>query len=78
MKIKKIEAKPSLSGVYEVTLTPNWFEKLFGIKEKVIQVKNTGATYTFGGGTVYVDREGNRLDNGHWIAKAVDKHRRKW
>lgn len=78
MKIKKIEANPSLFGVYDVTLVPNWFEKFFGVKEQVFQVKDKGATYMFGGGAVYIDREGNELGNGHWIAEAVDKHRRKW
>jgi hypothetical protein len=32
MKIKKIEKK---EGVYFVTFSPNVFQKLFGIKEKV-------------------------------------------
>lgn len=78
MKIKKIETNPSLFGAYDVTLEPNWFEKLFGVKEKVFQVKDTDETYVFGGGNVYIDKEGNKLGNGHWIAEAIDKHRRKW
>jgi hypothetical protein len=78
MKINKIQRKANEYGIYEVTLTPNWLERIFNFKEKVNQYKDTGSTYTFGGGTVYVDRKGRRLDNGHWIAEAIDRYRKSW
>ena len=64
--------------MWEVIVTPSKFEKIFGYKEKTYLVKDTGEVYTFGGGAVYVTKDGDKLSNGHWIAEAIDKHRRKW
>lgn len=76
MKIKEIKRKSN--GIFEVTFTPYWFERLFGVKEKTKEYKRSDATYTFGGGNVYIDKNGNKLDNGNWIGEAIDKFRRKW
>lgn len=78
MKIKEIKLKKDSYCIYQITFTPNWLERLFGFKEKTKEYKDTDATYTFGGGNVYIDKNGNKLSNGNWIGKAIDKHRRKW
>ena len=78
MKIKEISRSTDNYGVFIVTFTPNWLEKLIGIKEKQEQYKDTGAAYTFGGGHVYIDKGCNELGNGHPIASAIDKFRNKW
>lgn len=78
MKIKEIKRKENSYWIYEVTFTPNWLEKLFGVKEKTKEYKDKNATYTFGGGNVYMDKECNELGNGNWIGEAIDKFRRKW
>jgi len=78
MKINKIKRKEDNYGIYEVTLVPNWLERIFNVQEKIKEYKDTGSTYTFGGGAVYVDRQGRRLDNGHWIAEAIDRYRKAW
>ena len=78
MKINKIQRKANEYGIYEVTLTPNWLERIFGVQERVNQYKDSDQTYWLGGGTVYVDRKGRDLDNGHWIGEAIDRYRRSW
>lgn len=78
MKIKEIKLKKDSWGIYEVTFTPNWLERLFGVEEKTKEYKSTGDTYTFGGGGVYLDKKGNRLSNGNWIAKSIDRYKRSW
>lgn len=78
MKIKEIKEKENCYSIYVVTLTPNWFEKLFGVKEKENEYKDTGATYMFGGGRAYIKKNGDDLGNGHWISEAIDKWRRRW
>ena len=81
MKIKEIKEKEdslSFNNIYVVTLTPNWFEKLFGVKEKVCEFKDTGAIYTFGGGHEYIKKNGESLGNRHWISEAIDIWRRRW
>lgn len=78
MKIKEIKLKEDSYWIYEVTFTPNWLERLFGVEEKTKEYKDNDATYTFGGGNVYIDRNGNKLGNRNWIGEAIDKFRRKW
>ena len=78
MKIKEIKRKEDSYRIYEVTFTPNWLEKLFGIKEKTKEYKETNSSYTFGGGNVYIDKKGNQLGNGNWIGKAIDNFNRSW
>jgi len=73
MKIKEIKND---AGVYNVTLIPNWLEKLFGVKEKTVKYKDSGSSYICGGGTIYVKQDGNRTSNGEWIAEEIDKWRR--
>lgn len=78
MKIKEIKLKKDSYCIYQVTFTPNWLEKLFGIKEETKEYKYGDATYTFGGGNVYIDKSGKELGNGNWIGEAIDKFRRSW
>ena len=78
MKIKKIEDDKEKSNVYIVTLIPNWFEKLLGDKETEIKYKDTGDTYSFGGGRVYIDQLGKQLGNHNYIGDALDNWIRRW
>jgi len=75
MKISKIE---KIDYQYRVTLSPNWLERLFGVKEKVWTFRDSGSTYTFGGGTCYTRSDGKQTGNGSWIAEAIDIWRRKF
>jgi hypothetical protein len=75
MKIIKIDNE---SCVFSVTFAPYWFEKIFGIKEKVKKYRFTYSTFTFGNGGVYLNEDGEYLSNGNWIGEAIDKYRRKW
>lgn len=75
MKVTKIEQE---GRIYKVTLTPNWLQRLFGMKTKIKEVKETFSTYTFGGGNVYVDKKGRKLGNGNWIGEAIDNYKRSW
>ena len=80
MNIKEIKQKEGSYSTYQVTFTPNWLEKLFGLKEETKEYKDTDATYLSGGGSVYIDKKGDKLNNGNWIGKAIDKFRylRNW
>jgi hypothetical protein len=78
MKIKEIKKKKDSYSIYEVIFEPNWLEKLFNIKQKTIEYKQTDSIYTFGGGNVYINKEGKKLGNGNWIGKAIDEFKRKW
>lgn len=79
MKITKIEQE---GNIYTVTFTPNWWERLFGYKEKSNKYKDTYLTYTYGGGHVYVNQEGKELSNTHGygsdIRRAIDNWRRRF
>ena len=78
MNVTEVKQKENTFHVYVVTLKPNWLEKLFGYKEKREEYKDTGSTYTFGGGHVYMGKDGDRLDNCNLIGEAIDRWRRKW
>lgn len=77
MKIKEIRRK-DLTNIYEVDFTPNWFEKLFGIKDTTKSYKDTGGSYMFGGGSVYMNSDCEQLGNSSDIGRAIDKFRNKW
>jgi len=64
--------------IYTVTISPNWFERFFGIKERQEKFRKTDKIYSFGGGAVYRRQDGSELPNNHWIGEAIDKHRRAW
>jgi len=64
--------------IYNVTLKPNWLERLFGCKTKTIQIKDTRSQYTFGGGNVYVDKNGDKLGNGSYIGEKIDSWKLKF
>ncbi len=73
MRITKIE-KENLD-IYNVTLTPQFMEKLFGFKEKTIRVRDSGNCFTIGGGSVYYLSDGTKLDPHNYIGKAIDNMR---
>lgn len=75
MRITNIEND---GDIYIVTFKASWFDKLFWIKDEVKQYKTTGKTYLFGSGGVYVNKNGEELHNGSWIAKEIDKFRRRF
>ena len=60
MKIKEIKEKEGDYSIYVVTFKPNWIEKLFGVEEKQKEYKDTRSNYVFGGGSVYIDKNGKR------------------
>ena len=64
--------------VYTVTLSPNWFEKLFGRKEKIIKVKRDITSRYLFGGNVYILKNGNELGAGSKIGQAIDKWKKSW
>ena len=72
MKITKIEYKELL---HHVTFEPNFLERLFGVKSKVVKYRNSGATFTYGGGSVYYREDGKKLGNGDWVGETIDKWR---
>lgn len=76
MKITKIVAQGCL--VYSVTLTPNPIEAFFGVKEKTVNYRDTGQTFTYGGGHAYVSEDGDFLSNDSAIGKAIDKYRNRF
>jgi len=75
MKVSNIKREEEYSNIYVVTLVPNWFEKLFGVKEKTKRYKDTGSIYRFGGGNVYINEKGEKLGNGSKIGNVIDKWR---
>lgn len=78
MKIKEIERKNGSYDIYVVTFKPNWLERLFGVKEKQKEYKETGNKYLFGGQNEYMDKKGNSLGNASSISMSIDKWRRRW
>jgi len=75
MKITKIEKEKI---TFTVTLTPNWLEKIFGYKEKTKHFKKTWSIFTFGGGNVYINEKGEKLNNGDYIGVNLDNWLRKF
>jgi len=76
MKVTKIETEKDKYGVYLVTLTPNFIEKLFGFKERVDRFRMSDSTFVFGGGAIYTRQDGIQTGNGSYIGEAIDKWRR--
>ena len=76
MKITKIEKDPE--DIYLVTLTPNFFEKIFGAKERTDKFIDSNSTFMFGGGSIYIRQDGVKTGNGSYIGEAIDKWRRKF
>lgn len=74
MKVDKIETKDN--EIFSVYLVPNFFEKLLGIKPKVIQYKDSGKEYWLGKQTVYLKKNGKKCGNEDWIAEKIDCWRR--
>ena len=75
MKITKIEQN---GRVFTLTFTPTFIERLFGSKEKTKRFRQTHSSYVFGDGNVYVNENGEKLGNGNWIGKTIDRHQLKF
>jgi len=75
MKISKIEQD---GMIFTVTLSPNWLERLFMRKERIVKYKRTWSTFVLGGGNVYVNQKGEKVSNWDWIGQALDNHIRKF
>ena len=75
MKITKVTQISKL--VFEVEFTPNWFEKLIGMKVEKKEYKEYG-TYKWSGGIAYADRTGELADQFGEIGKTIDNFRRSW
>jgi hypothetical protein len=75
MKIDKIKYK---NKIYFVTLSPNWFEKLFNVKQKIKRYKDSGRSYMCGGQTIYIKSNGKDVQNGDWISEKIDEWRKKF
>jgi hypothetical protein len=79
VKIDKIERD---GFVYTVTLTPNFIERIFNVKPRVEQFKRTHNTYEYGGGNIYVDKNGRKLGNqmgyGHEMRESLDRWNNKF
>lgn len=65
-------------GAYFVTLSPNWLERLFGVKEKLVMLRGTLKEYVFSGQRIYRYQDGTETRNGCHIAREIDKFNRKW
>lgn len=78
MKIKNIEKEKDSHNIYVVTLEPSWLGKLFGKKREQLRIKDTGNTFTYGGGSVYLLQNGMELLNHSKIGTAVDQWKRQW
>lgn len=72
MKIKKI------GDVYAVTFIPSRIEKFFGKTEITKYYKETGSTFLYGGGFVYVNESGAKLTVDSPISIAIDNYRRRF
>jgi hypothetical protein len=74
MKIEKIEKLSFGPNKFKISLVPNRLERFFGYKPKEITLYNTGNVYSFGGGTVWADEDGNEFSNENWIGTALDRY----
>jgi len=48
------------------------------IKTKTKKFKDSGNHYTFGGGNIYHDEDGEKTGNGSYVGESIDKWRRKF
>ncbi len=71
MKVIDIERSGLID--YKVTLEPNWFEKLFGLKKEVIFVRKTDEFYTFSGQSVFRNPDGTNRPNHDHVSQEIDK-----
>jgi len=77
MKVIKVQKADNIN-IYSVTLKPNWLGRLFGRKEKVINLKDTRRKYMLGGGGLYINKKGEELGVLSDIGKAIDNFKRSW
>lgn len=78
MKIKSIKKDDTRDNVYIVIFRPNFVQGLFGVMEEEVRYKDTGNTYYYGGGHVYVTQKGELVGNMSCIGEAIDNYRRSW
>lgn len=75
MKVTNIKY---IDGTYIVNISPNWIERLFGLKDKITMLRGTLKQYTYSGQSVFRYQDGTETPNGCHIAQAIDKFNRKW
>jgi len=64
-------------NIFIITKTPNFIERLFGIKVKKKEYKDTGDVYHyFPNIHVYVNKSGKILGPAHKITKKLENYRR--
>ena len=76
MKITEIKRSTENSSIFEVKLSPNFIERLFGIKEKTETFKDTGNEFYYTVGHVYVNNKGEILGPTSYIRISIDNYRR--
>ena len=73
--IKSIKLEAQISFV-TFTYIPNWWDRLWKRKippnftERYVTEYDT---YRSGGGNVYYDKDGDKLGNGSWVGRALDR-----
>jgi len=75
--MKIIGVKTIKSYIYELDIKYNWLERLFGSKSGKYKFKETDSIFTFGGGHVYIDEEGEKLTNFDKRGEYMDRWKRK-
>jgi hypothetical protein len=75
MKISKIEQNKA-GDIFTVTFTPNFFERLVGIKTKIKKYKDSGSVYAITNETSYTDENGKRLGCFDKIVDSINNWRR--
>jgi len=75
MKIKNVE---QIESIFYVTLKPNLLERLLGYIEKVKKFRDSGYVFTFGGGGIYINEKGEKLENGSYIGTYLDNWQRRF
>ncbi len=78
MRVVKIEKSKDDYRIFNVSLEPNLIEKIFGVKERVESFKDSGRTYVYGGGVVYLRKDGSQLKNDSSIANKLDNFQNAW
>jgi hypothetical protein len=74
----KITHIARIDNIFQVTFTPNWLQRLFGVKEKLVHYKDTGHVYGIGNGHFYLCEDGKLIDNIDPVGEAIDNWRRKF
>ncbi len=75
MKISTISKK---KNIFTITWKPNAIERFFNIKSRTENFKDTGHTYKYFDGSVYINQKGKIMGPVNIITKTLDNWRRKF